>query len=292
VAIVSGAEPGVQRAEERPVGHEPLTVSTVAAEEVLKEAADGSEHRWRDGLVSLGVLVAFLGAWTLASSAKLVSPIVLPPPATIGAEIVDVVRQPWFPGDVLATASETVIGFGLAAVVGILLGVVLSAFDRLRRVVYPYIVVFQVIPSVALAPVLIIWLGPGLPSKIGLAFTISFFVVLVNTMEGMDRVPANSRRLMASMAASRRQTFVMLAVPAALPYVFAGLRTAATLALVGALVGEFITSSVGMGRRLVEYSFAMKADSVWALLVLIGALGMVLYGMVTFIDRRVVWWRA
>ncbi len=253
---------------------------------------DRGERRWLEALVSTGVFVAFLTAWTVASNARLISPIVLPAPAAIGAEILDVVRAPWFPGDVIATATETLVGYALAIAVGISLGVVLTTFARLRRVVYPYIVVFQVIPSVAIAPMLIIWLGPGMPSKIGLAFTISFFVVLVNTIEGLDRVPANSRRLMESMTASRLQTFRMLSLPAALPYIFAGLRTAATLALVGALVGEFITSSVGMGRRLVEFSFAIKADSVWALLVLIGALGMLLYGLVAAIDRRVVWWRA
>ena len=252
------------------------------------EASAAGSKRWSP----LGVFVAFLTAWTVASNARLISPIVLPAPAAIGAEILDVVRAPWFPGDVIATATETLVGYALAIAVGISLGVVLTTFARLRRVVYPYIVVFQVIPSVAIAPMLIIWLGPGMPSKIGLAFTISFFVVLVNTIEGLDRVPANSRRLMESMTASRLQTFRMLSLPAALPYIFAGLRTAATLALVGALVGEFITSSVGMGRRLVEFSFAIKADSVWALLVLIGALGMLLYGLVAAIDRRVVWWRA
>jgi NitT/TauT family transport system permease protein len=289
---VSAAEPRVQTPAEAPAAHEIADASLLGEGDFIAASGSTPERRWRDALVSGAVFAVFLGAWTMASSAKLISPIVLPAPAAIGAEILDVVRQPWFPGDVVATASETLIGYGLAAVIGILLGVLLSSFDRLRRVVYPYIVVFQVIPSVALAPVLIIWLGPGLPSKIGLAFTISFFVILVNTIEGMDRVPANSRRLMTSLAASRRQTFTMLALPAALPYIFAGLRTGATLALVGALVGEFITSSVGMGRRLVEYSFAMKADSVWALLVLIGALGMLLYGIVALIDRRVVWWRA
>jgi NitT/TauT family transport system permease protein len=267
---------------------EPSAALTVLDE---LQSPGGGEIAWREAVVSFLVFVMLLGAWTLASDAKVISPIVLPPPAAIGAEILDVIQQPWFIGDVVATATETLLGYTLAAGSAIVLGVLLSTFGRLRRVVYPYIVVFQVIPSVALAPVLIIWLGPGLPSKVGLAFTISFFVILVNTLEGMDRVPANGRRLMASLKASRRQTFTMLSLPAALPYIFAGLRTGATLALVGALVGEFITSSVGMGRRLVEYSFAMKADSVWALLVLIGVLGMLLYGVVAAIDRRVVWWR-
>lgn len=257
-----------------------------------KPGLDPLQRRWVEPIVSLGVLITFLLAWTLSSQLRLISPLVLPPPASIATEIMDVVRAPWFLGDLVATTTETIVGYLLAAVVAIFLGVVLSTFRRLRRIVYPYVVVFQVIPSVALAPVLIIWLGPGISSKIGLAFTISFFVVLVNTIEGLERVPANSLRLMTSLAASRRQTFLMLSLPAALPYVFAGLRTSATLALIGALVGEFITSTAGLGRRLVEFSFAMKADSVWALLVLIGALGMVLYGIVALIDRRVVWWRA
>lgn len=248
--------------------------------------------RARTVLVSGAIFVAFLSAWTLVAHLRLVSPLVLPSPLTIVRALATVIQSPWFVSDLWATTFETVTGFTLAATVAITLGVVLSHFGRLRRVAYPYVIVFQVIPSVALAPALIIILGPGTESKIALAFTISFFVVLVSTMEGLARVPATSLALMRSLTASGRQTFWLLKLRVALPAIFAGLRSSVTLALVGALVGEFITSRAGLGRRLVEFSFAIKSDMVWALLLVIGALGLVLYGLVALVDRRVVWWRA
>jgi len=242
-------------------------------------------------LVHVVLFLAFIGAWTLIAHFRLISALVLPAPLTILQALEDVIRAPYFVTDLWTTTYETVAGFALAATVAIVLAVLLSQFARLRRIAYPYVIVFQVIPSVALAPALIIILGPGVQSKIALAFTISFFVVLVATMEGLARVPATSLALMRSLRASGRQTFWLLKVRVALPAIFAGLRSSVTLALVGALVGEFITARDGLGRRLVELSFAIKSDMVWALLLVIGALGLALYGLVVLVDRRVVWWK-
>lgn len=256
----------------------------------LREALIG-RSRVTKLVVHALLFMAFIGAWSLIAQVRLVSPLVLPAPLTIVRALNQAINASWFLSDLWTTTYETVIGFGLAAIVAITLAVLLEHFARLRRVAYPYIVVFQVIPSVALAPMMIIILGPGIESKIALAFTISFFVVLVAAMDGLSRAPATSLALMRSLRASGRQTFWMLKLRIALPAIFAGLRSSVTLALVGALVGEFITSRQGLGRRLVEYSFAIKSDMVWALLIVIGALGLVLYGLVALVDRRVVWWK-
>lgn len=115
--------------------------------------------------------------------------------------------------------------------------------------------------DVALAPVFVIWLGFGIESKVLIAVTTAFFVVLVNTMAGLQAPRRNSILLMQSLVASRRQMFTMLTLPAALPYIFAGLKTGATLALIGALVGEFMTAQAGLGRLLTQFNFSIRRSS-------------------------------
>lgn len=246
--------------------------------------------RARGVLPHLVLATLFLGAWWWLTTGGGVSSVVLPSPPDLAESIADVIGGSWFLEAFWTTAYETLIGFALAAVVGVGLGLLLGEFDLLGKVSQPFITAFQVTPSVALAPILIIWLGTGPGSKIALAFTISFFVILVNTMEGVRRVPFTSIRLMRSLRASRMQTMRILTIPAAMPFVFAGLRTGITLALVGALVGEFVGARTGLGQKLIEFTFAIRTSDVWAVLAVIGVLGIVLYGLVVWVDRRLVWW--
>ena len=147
-------------------------------------------------------------------------------------------------------------------------------------------VVLQVMPMVVLAAVVVIWFGFGIESKVVVAITTAFFVVLVNSLAGFDAVHRNSLLLMHSLGASKRQTFFMLTLLASLPYVFAGLKTASTLALIGALVGEFVTARAGLGRLLTQFSFSLKQDLAFATVLVVGALGLVMYGVVAPLQRR------
>ena len=245
-----------------------------------------------DGLLTLATLVGILGLWYWANASRAVSSLLLPAPLDVAEGLVTLVTSEFFYQHLTATALEAVVGFVLAAATGIVLAVALGHSKFLERVAAPYIVVFQVLPKVALAPVLVIWLGFGFESKIALSAAIAFFPILVNTMKGIDRVPVNSVRLMRSLSASRRQTFTMLTVPVALPYVFAGMRAAATLALIGAVVGEFVTAREGLGKLLVTFSSNAQQPLVWATTAVIGVLGLLLYGAIVLVSRRAVWWRS
>jgi NitT/TauT family transport system permease protein len=237
------------------------------------------------------LLVAILVVWSLIVDARLVSRILLPAPGTVASAFVSIVTAPWFPEHLIATAVETTLGFVLGSVGAIAMAAVLHHLPLARRVLYPYVITFQLTPSIVLAPIFIIFFGLGLESKVVVSLTTSFFVVLITSLTGFESVDENARALMRSLSAGRWQIFRMLTFPTALPYVFTGLRTATALALIGALVGEFITAQVGLGMLLTQFTFNLRQDYVFAVVIVVVLLGMVLFGAVELLARRVVWWR-
>lgn len=236
-------------------------------------------------------LVVVLYAWDLVTRAGLVAPVLLPSPGAVGRALWRLTTAEWFPQNLWTTVAETLAGFAIAAVSAVAIAILLDQVRLLRQVAYPYMVVLQVMPSVVLAPLFIVWFGFGITSKIVIAVSTAFFVILVNTLSGLSSVSENSRLLMRSMCASRSQMLFKLTLPTALPYVFAALKTASTLALIGALVGEFVTARSGLGRLLTQFSFALRQDMMFATVLVVGALGVALYGIVAFLEKKIVWWR-
>lgn len=255
---------------------------------VLSAAARGTGTMLCHGLV----FAALIGLWAWATRAGGVRSVVVPGPGDVFSALRDVVQARWFAEALLTTTTEAALGLTLAAAVGVGAGLAIGSFVVAGRAVQPFIVALQVMPSVVLAPIFFVWLGSGMAAKVLLAFVISFFVVLVNVVEGVRQVPVNSIMLMRSLDASRWRILTTLTFPSMLPFLFAGLRTSVTLALVGALVGEFVGARAGLGMKLLEFGFALKTPEVWALLVVIGATGLVLYGLVALLDRRFAWWQA
>ncbi|HEY3209985.1 MAG TPA: ABC transporter permease [Actinomycetota bacterium] len=237
------------------------------------------------------VLVVFLVIWEWVSTSGLVSPVILPAPPKVFRGILTLVKASWFPQHLWTTTIETVLGFCIAGASAFTMAVFLHQVPLLRRVIYPYVVTFQVMPMIVLAPIFVVWFGFGITSKVVVSVTTAFFVVLVNSLAGLAAVPENSLLLMRSMVATRRQVLFKLTIPTSLPYVFAGLKTAATLALIGSLVGEFVTAEKGLGRLLTQFSFALKQDLVFATVIWVGVLGLALYGIVSFLEKKLVWWR-
>jgi NitT/TauT family transport system permease protein len=236
-------------------------------------------------------LVLLVYLWDLVTRTGLVAPVLLPSPLAVGRALRVLLTAPWFPGNLWTTLLEAIAGLLIAALLAVTVAVLMDQIRLIRRVGYPYVVVLQVMPSVVLAPIFIVWFGFGISSKIVVAVSTAFFVILVNTLSGLASVPENSRLLMRSMCASRRQTFFKLTLPTALPYVFAAFKTAATLSLIGALVGEFITARSGLGRLLTQFSFALRQDMMFATVLVVGAVGIALYGLVAFLEKKVIWWR-
>jgi NitT/TauT family transport system permease protein len=236
-------------------------------------------------------LVVLIYLWDLITRTGLVTPVLLPSPWAVGRALRLLLTAEWFPANLWTTVAETLAGFAIAALLAIAIAILLDQIRLLRQVAYPYMVVLQVMPSVVLAPLFIIWFGFGISSKIVIAVSTAFFVILVNTLSGLSSVSENSRLLMRSLCASRRQMLFKLTLPTALPYIFAAFKTASTLALIGALVGEFVTARAGLGRLLTQFSFALRQDMVFATVFVVGALGVVLYGIVVLLEKKIVWWR-
>jgi NitT/TauT family transport system permease protein len=236
-------------------------------------------------------LLVLIYLWDLITRVGLVTPVLLPSPWAVGRALRLLLTAEWFPANLWTTVAETLAGFAIAAFLAVAIAILLDQVRLLRQVAYPYMVVLQVMPSVVLAPLFIIWFGFGISSKIVIAVSTAFFVILVNTLSGLSSVSENSRLLMRSLCASRRQMLFKLTLPTALPYIFAAFKTASTLALIGALVGEFVTARAGLGRLLTQFSFALRQDMVFATVIVVGALGVVLYGIVVLLEKKIVWWR-
>jgi len=191
----------------------------------------------------------------------------------------------------LVTLSEVLAGLALGVSVASVLGYLLARSLHLERLLSPYIVASQSIPVVAIAPLLVIWFGPGLFSKILICALIVFFPVLVNTVVGVRSVPEDLRDLMRSLQATRWQTLKNLELPAALPVFLGGLRVGATLSVIGAVVGEFVGAKSGLG-FLVNvgrgvYDTALVFVAVFTLI----AMALILYGSVSLIEKRLLRWQ-
>lgn len=195
------------------------------------------------------------------------------------------VRHGW------VTLQEVLLGLFLGVLGASALGYLLAKSQRLERALAPYVVASQSVPIVAIAPLLVIWFGPGLFSKVLICALIVFFPVLINTVVGLHSVPDDLRDLMRSLRASRWQTFRMLEVPASMPVFLGGLRIGATLAVIGAVVGEFVGADRGLGFLINvgrgQYDTALVFVAVFVLI----ALALLLYGLVVGLERRLLWWR-
>jgi NitT/TauT family transport system permease protein len=238
----------------------------------------------------LVTLILFLSAWELAVRGFEVAAIVLPPPSAIGAALWNLLSIGTLPKHLGVTLAEILAGFVLGALAGIALGTLIALSTLLRRILYPYIIILQVVPKVAVAPLFIIWLGFGIESKVLMAVLISFFPLLVNTIAGLQNVQPEYLDLMTAVKARRWETFRYVRFPSALPYIFAGLEAAIVLAVIGAIVGEFVGASVGLGYLIMLYQTNLNIPGVFAVLVVLSAVGLVLHAAVVYCRKRIVFW--
>lgn len=227
------------------------------------------------GLVSITNLPAFI----------------LPPPLLVAQRLIDALRDGILLRHAAVTLIEVLLGLLAGSLGATVLGYWLGKSRLLERLLSPYLVASQAVPTVAIAPLLIIWFGPGMLSKVLVCALTVFFPVLVNTVVGVRAVPDNLRDLMRAMQATPLQTLRYLEVPAALPVFLGGLRIGATLSVIGAVVGEFVGANSGLGFLINvargQFDTAMVFVAIFALVVL----ALTLYGMVILIEKRVLAWQ-
>jgi NitT/TauT family transport system permease protein len=240
--------------------------------------------------LTLLLFVVVVGGWELVVRLSNVPAIVIPAPSAVFVSLVESLQSPRFLRNLGVTLFETIAGFIFGAVPGLVLGGLIGQFRLLERTLYPYVVAFQTVPKVAVAPIIVIWFGYGVASKVVITATIVFFPVLANTIVGLRATPPDQLELLVAFTADRWQVFWKLKVYQALPYIFVGLDVAIVLSIIGAIVGEFVGSQAGLGYLIMQRNFSMDMAGTFAILIVLSVMGMVLHSAVQFVQRRVVFW--
>ena len=242
----------------------------------------------RTALYPLLGVAAMLALWQLYVSAFGINRIVLPGPVDITRAAIAnwaiLMRETW------PTFLESVLGFALAVVIGIPVAVCVASSRVLNLTLYPILIATQSVPKVAVAPIILVWFGLGLQSKLVIAFLVAFFPIVVDTATGMRATPIGLLELARSLRASSLQIFMKVQFPAALPSIFAGAKVAVTLAVIGAVIGEFVGSLNGLGNLLLTANSQLDSPLAWAALVWLSVLGIVLFAAVVAVERLVMPW--
>jgi NitT/TauT family transport system permease protein len=267
-----------------------MSARTVVETEVAASSPSRLAAMLRDRLGQLIGLVVFLAVWEGSLRLFDVPQFILPTPIEIIQRIVTDAVSGLIFVHVQVTVLETLLGFILAAILGIGLGCAVGLAPRFERVVYPYILALQTIPKVALAPLMIIWVGYGIQSKALTAGLIAFFPILVNVVAGLKTVEPRMLLLMRALKASHLQTFMKVRLPSMLPYLFAGLETAIIFAVIGAIVGEFIGASQGLGSLIIQRQASIDVPGVFSVLFYLSVIGIVLDAALRLAAHRYAFW--
>ena len=239
------------------------------------------------GFVAAGTLLAWYGLTRWGG----LPGFLLPSPAAVADRFLVALRDGSLMRHTAVTLSEVLAGLGLGVVAGASLGYWLAKSPRAERLLSPYIIASQAVPIVAIAPLLIIWLGPGRPSKILISALIVFFPILISTIAGIRSVPNDLRDLMRSLRATRSQTLRLLEAPAAAPFFLGGLKIGSTLAVIGAVVGEFVGADEGLGFLVNLGRGLYDTALVFTALLVLVAMALSLYSLASVLERRTLRWR-
>src|ERR1700674_2200224 len=256
----------------------PLRIEDVEANVQSHRARRAARARVSAVLSPVGVVIAVLALWEAGTRAFGVPAFLLPPPTAVVAAMAK--HAPLLAAGAWVTTVEIVLGFALSVVIGIPLALMIFLWPPFARAVLPLLISSQAMPKVAVAPLLLVWFGFGLMPKVLIAFLIAFFPVVINTAAGLAAIEPEKIFLARSMGFGAMDTFFKIRLPDALPAIFAGLKISITLAVVGAVVGEFVGGDAGLGYLLMVANGSMDTRLLFAGIVCLTVLGVVLFGLV------------
>lgn len=240
-------------------------------------------------------ILALVAAWAVLARTEIVSRFILPSPFDVGKQLYRMAES-FIAGELIRQATittvvESLVAFGIATSLGLFFGFVVAETGFGRIVLLPLLVGVNAAPKIVFAPVFIAALGFGMSSKIALGAFIAFFPLLVDTAAGLADVDRDKLILFRSLNASRRETITKLQIPASLPFVFAGMKTASVLAVTGVVVGEFLGGGNGLGQQTKIAGDILATDRVYAYAIVLSVLGYVFYAAVVAIEERTLFWR-
>jgi len=236
------------------------------------------------------IAIAIIAGAEIAARKGWVTPLVLPAPSQIWAALVDGFGSGIYLDNTFSTLWSVVVGFLLGTAVAVVLAGILSSLPFLEKVVTPFVVAFQSMPKIAIAPLIIIWFGFGEVSKIIIVLTVCFFPILINTLHGLKVRDRDHYELFKSLGATRWQMFFRLRLPHAVPYIFAGLHIGVIFALIGTVVAEFVGSNSGVGYLMLQAKATFDTPAVYACLLILMLMGMLLHFIMVQIETRVAFW--
>ena len=269
-----------------------VTSSTpAAAPDTLVSGEQAAQGGWQIHVWRLAILVGGFGAWEIAARMKWIDPYLISSPNAIANRLWSLARSGAMVDHVYVSAIETLLGFVIGAVLGILLGMALALAPRVALVLDPFMVAINGLPRVALAPLFVVWFGIGITSKVAVGASIVVFTCLFATYIGMRNTDAALLRAIKALGATNRQLLMKVQLPFAIPWIFAGLKTSVAMALIGAIIGEFIAAGKGVGWYIAYAGGQFDTTGVFAGLVILGAMAVALDVAVARVGRRIMRWK-
>lgn len=248
------------------------------------------ERKWGVRLISVVVLAALLVGWQAAVAGFGISQIILPRPTDVLTALRVGIGRGLYLEHLLWTTLSMMSGFLLATAAGLVLGALIAYSRWVNRLVYPYVIVLQSFPKIAIAPLLILWLGYGAPSKVLVAALTAFLPILSSVEAGLRSTDADQLDLLDSLRASRWESFRHVRLPAALPHIFSGLHVGLIFAMLGTIVAEFVGSRRGLGVLILNLNYNLDVAGVFSVLMILAAMGVSLHLGVQALRSRVVFW--
>jgi NitT/TauT family transport system permease protein len=272
---------------------DPAAIATARA--APRRPLRGSLTRFADAGLGIVLFVALVGVLEVAVRVFAIPSYVFPAPSDILIALYAGFAQSIFSRaayyvHIATTASEALAAFAIGSALGVAVGALIVQFPLLRRIVLPYFIGLQSVPKVALAPLFVVWFGLGISSKIVLGVLLTFFPLMINTAAGLASVERERIELMQSLKATGWKTFRLVTLPSALPFIFAGLEMAAAYAVLGAVVGEFVGGTSGLGVLILNRNAALDIAGSLAALVILAVMGILLQRAVAMVRARVLFW--
>jgi ABC-type nitrate/sulfonate/bicarbonate transport system permease component len=255
----------------------------------LRGTSRAAVHTLKEAVWSIALLILLIGLWELIVKARHEPSYILPPPSSIVSQAIHQASGSLLPAT-WVTLQEILAGFGLGTGVGVFLAILITHSRMLARALHPLVVASQTIPIIAIAPIFIIWFGFGMKPKILMAALISFFPVVINTIAGLNSVERETLNLMRSLSANKLQIFLKIRFPASLPYFFIGLKQAAVISVIGAIVGEWVGATEGLGPLMVAAHAAFQTALVFAAIFYLATIGILMFVGATLLERLVIPW--
>jgi len=241
---------------------------------------------------SVLVFIGLLAVWQAVVDLFDVSSVLVPTPTAVVESLIQGLRDGTLITHAMVTLREILIGFGIAVGAALTSAVLITQFRTVERVLFPLLILTQTIPKVAMAPLLIVWFGIGISSKVLTVALIAFFPLLINAILGFRSAAVEQVEMLRSFGASRVQVMRYLQIPSALPHIFAGLEVAVILSVTGAVVAEFVGSSEGLGYLIQATNFTLDVARTFAVIVVLSAVGIALHAVVVQLGRWLVFWTA